>query len=285
MKRMLIASLLALPFPPTALANTADSALLAAMALSDQPNYSWASVIDDDADSYEIVGQTSRDGFTRVTLPVASSVRRQLGPQFATTRIEAVFKGNVRCVLLTDDGWKTLDELPGSRGFNPELDQPPGANLMPRLGTARPAPVRSPAGRVIPHRTTRIRETERPYSNVQLAVSHPHEDLAVIVSSHTDWQVTGNVVTGTLNDLGAALLLVNDGQTGITPLQATGNFKLWIRDGGIVRYHLRLQGILSVDTPMGRRRVEVNQTSNTVVSNIGSTTVEVPTEVKRKLGT
>lgn len=248
-------------------AGPVEEAIVAAMALSAQPSYGWTATVTDDARSYEIHGQTVAAGFTHVRMPVINSVRRRLGRSLTDTQVEVIFRGNVRCVLATDDGWKTVEELPREADTDPV---PPG--IMPhRSIAARPLPPRS--------RLTR----PQPYSNLQLAISHPHEELAVIVTSHETWEVADGVATGTLNDLGAQLLLVRDGQEAITPLRARGTFKLWLHAGRVTRYQVKLEGVLRVETSHGRRDLRVRQETDTTLKNIGTTRFEVPDEARLKL--
>ena len=258
----------------------AESAIVAAMRLSEKPNYSWVTVVSDDARTYDIDGKTVRGGFTRVKMPVINSVRRRLGRSVTDTRIDMIFHGNVACVIETDEGWMRPEELPPPPEMEEELLLSPATGHSPlgagsiatttviRRGKKRPDP--------------REKE-ERNYSNLQLAISPPHEELGVIVGSHQEFKVEGDVVTGTLTDLGAQLLLVRDGQKEITPLRATGTFKLWLRDGLVSKYQVRLEGVLAIDTPHGRRQVAVHQTSDTIVKDVGTTAFEVPIQARTKL--
>ena len=128
-------------------------------------------------------------------------------------------------------------------------------------------------------------EPGRAYSNLQLGVSHPHEELGVIVGSHDELKVEGDIVTGSLTDLGAQLLLVRDGQKYIEPVSAAGTFKLWLRDGMVLKYQISLEGTLKVHLQSGRQRVRVHQVTDTLLKDIGSTTFEVPAQAREKLGT
>ena len=265
----------------------AESAILAAMRLSDQPNYSWVATVLDDARTYDIHGKTSREGYSRVKMPVINSVRKRLGRGVTDTEIEAIFKGNQRCVLATEEGWKKVDELPWNHEEPPDFGGVRTSNHgLPGMGI--PTGVRVTTGANIGSRkggSRRGPEDEEPrYSNLQLGITHPHEDLGVIVSSHQEWIVDADGVSGTLTDLGAQLLLVRDGQKEIEPRRAAGTFKLWIRDGIVVKYTVKLEGVLSVQTKAGRRDVEVHQTVNTTVKDIGTTRFDVPDEARRKLG-
>jgi hypothetical protein len=259
-----------------------ENAIVAAMRLSDQPNYSWVATVTDDARTYYVDGKTVRGGFTFVKMPVINSVRRRLGRSVTDTQIEMIFRGNVDCVLATDDGWKKPDKLPPP---DEELDEgaPEGTigSAIPGLGSMNGGMIK---GRAIRQRRPRRTEPEeRHYSNLQLAISHPHEELGVIVSSHKEFKIEEDNVTGTLTDLGAQLLLVHDGQKEITPLVAVGSFKLWLRDGIVTKYQVRLEGVLEVETPKGRRKIEVHQTSETLLKDVGTTKFDVPEQARKEL--
>ena len=285
MKRLFSVCVAAILGAPAAFAGPTETAILATMRLADQPNYSWVATISDDARTYDVAGKTSKGGFTRVKMPVINSVRRRLGRSVTDTQIELIFRGNVACVIETDDGWKKPDELPP-----PEESEADAALMSPPTGHA-PILGRHPSsGGVttgssirLPRRNDNRDDDPRGYSNLQLAISHPHEELAVMVGSHEEFKVEGDTVSGTLSDLGAQLLLVRDGQKQITPLRATGTFKLWLRDGMVAKYQVNLHGILAVETANGRRQIEVRQSTDTVLKDIGTTTFEVPPMARAKL--
>jgi len=76
---------------------------------------------------------------------------------------------------------------------------------------------------------------------------------------------------------------VRDGQQEITPVRAAGTFKLWLRDGMVSKYQVRLHGVLTVDTPNGRRHIEVRQSADTVLKDVGTTKFDVPPQARAKL--
>jgi hypothetical protein len=252
------------------------------MRLSDQPNYSWVATVVDDARTYDIFGKTVRGGFTQVRMPVINSVRRKLGRSVTDTQIHLIFRGNVHCVIETDDGWRTPTELPMLQWNAPE-SQPSRAS--PAIGLLLGNSRGSLLGAAIPGGASRNVPTERTYSNLQLALSHPHEELGVIVGSHEALQVEGDLVTGSLTALGAQLLLVRDGQKYIEPVGASGTFKLWLRGGMVTKYQVTLEGTLNVHLSSGRRKIEVHQTTDTILKDVGTTTFEVPDQARVKLGT
>lgn len=261
---------------PALSAGPTDVAIVAAMKIPDAPSYSWHTTVADDARTYDITGQTDRTGFALVTMPMISSVRRRVtrGTSSSANQVEAVFKGADRCVIQTDDGWKTPAEL----AAQPRVDQrpagPPGGGYP---GSGFPG---------VPRRRSRPDPgaTPPPYSNLQLNLGLPHEEIGLIVGSHTAITADGDVVTGSLSETGAKLLLVHPGQNELTPLTAAGTFRLWVRDGALVKYELKLTGTLAVETPNTRREVTVHQTSTTELKAVGTTTFVVPAEARQKLG-
>jgi hypothetical protein len=277
MKRLPFACLLAGLSSVEAVAGPADSAIVAAMRLAEQPNYSWTSTVADDARTYDIEGKTARGGFTLVRMPVINAVRRQLGRGATDAEVDFVFLGNVACVLASDHGWLRPDELPAA----PE-DRRESGGRAGRRGS-RGGPGSGPSGGRRGPGAGAEDGNARGYSNLQLAISHPHEELGVMVSSHTDLTVDGDVVSGTLTDLGAQLLLVHDGQKELTPVRATGTFTWWIRDGAILKYQVSLHGVLEIETSRGRQQIEVRQKSDTRLKAVGTTTFEVPEPARLKL--
>lgn len=270
-------ALLALVLPclgPALSAGPTDTAIVAAMKLPDAKNYSWITNVEDDARTYDISGQTDRSDFSLVTMPMVSAVRRRVGRGSANSdnQVEAVFKGAERCVVQTPDGWKTPAELAEQARANPRGG--PGGSYP---GGAFPGggPPRGRRG---------SGQTPPPYSNLQINLSRPHEEIGVIVGSYTEIRAEGDLIAGTLSETGAKLLLVHPGQNELTPLKAGGTFRLWIRDGALVKYELRLDGTLAVETPGGRREVEVHQKSTTELKAVGTTKFDVPEEARKKLG-
>jgi hypothetical protein len=252
-----------------------DAAIVAAVRLSDAPNYSWHSTVADDARTYDIDGRYVRGAYTHVRMPMVNSIRRKLGRDATDPHVEAIFRGNVRCVIRTDAGWRRPDELEDFEATQSDYERL--ANESLRAARTRRAKAGAKSG-ALP------RDDEpKVYSNLQFAISPPHEELAVIVSSHATLEADTETASGTLSNLGAQLLLVRDGQHEITPIAASGSFKLWFRDGLVTRYQLKLEGTLSVQTPKGRTHVRVTQTSSTQIRDVGSTRFDVPAEAVARL--
>lgn len=272
--RPLLALLLAC-LGPALFAGPTDTAIVAAMKLPDAKNYSWVTTVEDDARTYDIRGQTDQSDFSLVTMPMVAAVRRRVGRGSANSdnQVEAVFKGAERCVVQTPDGWKTPAEL--AEQARAAARGGPGGGGYPGGGFPGGGPPRGRRG---------SGQSPPPYSNLQINLSRPHEEIGIIVGSYTDIRAEGDVITGTLSETGAKLLLVHPGQNELTPLKAGGSFSLWIRDGALAKYELRLAGTLAVETPGTRREVTVHQKSTTELKAVGTTKFDVPEDAREKLG-
>lgn len=261
-----------------------ETAVVAAVKLAEAPNYGWVSDISDDARSYTIDGKTNLADpadYSLVNMPLVSALRRNMagspaaGGGRSDNHVNAIFSGDEKLVIEVGDTWKTPEELqsapsPGADRARGRVGSGPGASRGRRgrpSGTSgggdRPAPV---------------------FSNLQLTLSRPHEELSIIVAGYTDLKVEGAIVSGTLTETGAKLLLVHPGQKEITPLQGSGTFRLWIKDGALVKYEVRLEGTLAVVAGGNRREIQVHQTAVTQLRDVGTTKFDVPAEAKKKLG-
>lgn len=266
-------------------AGPTETAIIAAMRLSEQANYSWTATVADDARTYDIDGRTVRGGFTRVKMPVVNSVRRRLGRGVTDTQIEMIFRGNVACVIETESGWARPDDLSASTPDDFEFGHLPGSTGHAPIFGAKGGSGGGLRVPVVGSSSSKRKRPEGPvaYSNLQLALSHPHEELAVIVSGHTQLKVEGDTVTGTLTEIAAQLLLVHDGQNEISPIRANGTFALWINGGIVTKYQVQIQGMLSVESRNGRREISVQQTTVTQIKSVGTTAFDVPEEARIKL--
>ena len=254
---------------------------MAAMKLPDAPNYRWQTEVVDDARSYEIVGETDRaTDYSLVTMPVAGPGRGRgsRGGAPVANNTTMLFKGSERSVVQSDDGWRRPEDLSasgrgrdgrGSYGGSPGgFGGPGGSGSRSRGRYPGSDGTREPPAR----------------SNLQNTLSRPHEEIAIIIAANTELKVDGYIVSGALTETAAALLLVHDGQKDITPRSASGTFRFWVRDGALVKYEVKLEGKLTVETLAGRRDVVVHQTSTTTLSKVGTTKVEVPEAAKKLLG-
>jgi hypothetical protein len=225
MKTLLAVTTVLLAASP-AWGHSLETAIIAAMKLSEVPNYSWNCAVTDDAQSYQIEGKTELGGYTWQRQPMPKKIARRLG-RSAGRELEAIFSRRLRYVIQTESGWKALDELPKQHEDWTE-DQWIHVSTTPVVRTPdMPAdasidPFGLPPAVYIPVLPKEESDNGKAYSNAQFALALPHEELGVIVSSHVDFQVEGNTASGTLTDIGAQLLLVHDGHEYIKPVAGGG---------------------------------------------------------------
>lgn len=230
-----------------------EDALVAALELAEQPNYSWTVTVADDVQAYAIDGKNRRQGWSLVRLPMIDWVARRMGRE-AGINLEAIFRGNADGVIRTRRGREKVRDLPAYEVVtDAELPFPdlPGtrigagtSSLHGLLGDPFGSDPASPWSPSAPAHSTAPTDSRTGYSNAQFGVSPPHQELAIIVGSYVDLHAEGDEVTGTLDDAGARLLLVRDSQKDITPELARGYFRLPLQDSAITSYLLVLQGVL-----------------------------------------
>jgi hypothetical protein len=244
-----------------------DAAIVAAMKPSEQPNYSWTSSVVRDGRSYTVEGQTLVGSYTQVivpanlALPPGAGMRGRMARGSSDSDTLAIFKGDEKYVLDTPDGWMTPEEFAKWSAFS-------GTPANPYMGRRR-------GGRGGFGLTTDLPLT--------FAISMPHEDVGIIISSYASIAIDGGIVVGRLTDTGAKLLLLPPGQANVTPEQASGAFRLWITDGMLTKYEIQVTGVVSVISGKDRREVKTTQTVSTELKNIGTTKLDVPAEAKKKL--
>lgn len=283
MKTLLVAAMLLLATVGVSAAPV-DRAIVAAMQLSAAPNYSWTCSVTDDARTYDIEGKTA-NGITWQRQPMPQTVAKRVGRDGGYF-LESMFTEPLRYVILTSSGWQRLEELPEHRS-DWEEDTEWLHVSMPVLRTPdmpadewRTDPFGLPPAVYVPIvRAQGEDPDDRVYSNYQFALSLPHQELSVIVSSHVDMHVEGDIASGTLSDLGAQLLLVHEGHEYIRPVIATGRFKLWLREDCVQQYTVELAGVVVVS----RKAVYVRQKSTTRFANVGTTRFDVPADAWRRL--
>jgi hypothetical protein len=204
----------------------------------------------------------------------------------------AIYTGDEKLVIQTPDGWRKPDQLAansddGNNGYGSRGGWGGGGGFGGRRGR-RMGGMGGPMGGGFPS-SEQSDNNGRPapaYSNLQLSLSRPHEELGIIVAGYTDIKTDADsdTVSGTLSETAAKLLLVHAGQKEITPLTAKGTFRFWLKDGALVKYEIKLEGTLAVVTNGDRHEIAVHQTATTEIKNVGVTKFDVPDEAKKKLG-
>jgi len=156
--------------------------------------------------------------------------------------IQAVKKGEKGAVK-TEDGWQSLEELSSDQGG----------------GQGR--------GRFM---AMRFRNFKAPAIQVQ--------DLA---ANAKDLKPEGDAFVSDLTEEGAKSQLRFGGRGGNGPeiSGAKGSVKVWLKNGLIAKYELKVKGTVSFN---GNDR-DIDRTTTVEIKEVGSTKVEVPDEAKKKL--
>ncbi len=163
--------------------------------------------------------------------------------QAGDNTIEVVKKGEKGAVK-TQDGWQSMAELAADQG---------GGGGRGRFMAMRFRNFKAPAAQV--------------------------ED---IVAKAKELKKEGDAFAGDLTEEGAKAQLMFGGRGGGNGPEISGakaSLKVWVKDGLLAKYELKVKGTVSFN---GNDR-NINRTTTVEIKDIGSTKVEVPNEAKKKL--
>ena len=208
----------------------------AAKKLADQKNYSWKTTVDAGANARfrpgPTEGKTEKDGFTMVSVT------------FGDNTTEAIIKGE-KCVVSTEDGWQTAEEMSGDGGGQPN----PGRFLA------------------------------RMFQNYKTPAVQAEE----IAAKTKDLKETDGAWKGDLTEEGAKQLLSFGGRRGggggPEISNAKGWAKFWIKDGVLTKYEFNVQGEMSFNN----NDIKMDRTTTTEIKEMGTTKLTVPDAAKKKL--
>jgi len=166
--------------------------------------------------------------------------------QVGDNTVQAAMKGG-KAAIKTEDGWKTTEEMANSD------QQGPGRFIGPMIA----------------------------------AIKAPGAQVEEYCGKLKDVKKDGDVYTSQLTGEEAAALAPRRGRGGrggrggnAAPMQnAKLELKLWVKDGVLTKYAAHITGTAN----RGGQDVDVDITSTTEISDVGSTKVEVPDEAKKKL--
>jgi hypothetical protein len=166
----------------------------------------------------------------------------QLAMTFNDNTTEAVVKGE-KGALKTQDGWRSFAELSDQGG-----GQNRGAFMVRRLQNYK-----APAAEI--------------------------EDLVTKVK---ELKKTDDAVGGDLTDEGVKQYLLMRGRAGGQGPEVKdgkGSVKIWIKNGELSKYELKVQGKMTFND----QEMDINRTTTTEIKDVGTTKVEIPEEAKSKL--
>ena len=108
------------------------------------------------------------------------------------------------------------------------------------------------------------------------------EDLAGKVK---ELKKEGDVLSGDLNEAALKEMLTmgggrrRDGSEAPTPTDAKGSVKFWIKDGVLAKYETTVSGKITFND----NEMKLDRTATTEIKDVGTSTVEVSEETKKKL--
>jgi hypothetical protein len=281
--RLSVPCVLALAVTSALCADPADDALAVAMKLSAASSYSWATHIERGGHASDIKGQTGGGGYSLLTFTGFSAPS---SPGGAGTN--AVFLGDDKYVIETGQGWVTPSTAPsladesGSSSRNTTRGGSSGGGGMRNRGGGGARGVAGGGGargRSGNNGNQDGASTANP--RLPAGINLPHEELSIIVTNSTDLHLEGGVLSGKLLPSGADLLLVPPGVAQRAPAGAAGTFRLWIENGAVTKYELKL----SADAAPGGGRTSggFSETITVELSKVDATTFAVPAAARSKL--
>ena len=292
MKRRVLLPLLALLGSAAFVrADQTDDAIVAAMKLSAVVNYSWTTTINQNSRTTGISGKTASEGYSLLTFTgfsgsgAASSAKPGGG-------VNTVFLGDGKYVVESGGNWVVPTD---SSSSSAPTDTSKGSSSG-NSGTsgARGKRGRSGTGGIGGTGASGQRRggansgdqdsaPTTPGPKLPSGVNLPHEELAIIASNYSEMHFADGVVSGTLTEWGADQLLVPPGWMQSPPDKAAGTFRLWIKDGAVTKYELKL----TADTGPGGVTIKggLAETVTVELTDVGTTTVTVPPAARLKLST
>jgi hypothetical protein len=215
--------------------------------LADSPNYSWKTTVEGGFGAGETTGKTQKDGLTTL------SVTRQDNP------FEIVIQGD-KAAVKTDDGWKSGAELAAAAGGGGGGGGQ-GAPSPDRILAMMVQTFKTPVAQALEYKDKlqNVQKTDEGYT------AELTEDAAK--AALTFRRRNPNAAAGGAG--GAAPTVTNPKVT----------IKFWIKDGVLTKMENHATGTVSFN---GNDR-DVDRTTTTEFSNVGTTEVKVPEEAKAKL--
>ena len=110
----------------------------------------------------------------------------------------------------------------------------------------------------------------------------PAAQAADLLSKVKDVSMAGGVYSGDLTEDGAKSLMAFGGRgggAGPDIAGAKGSVKFWLKDGVLTKYEFNVQGTMS----FGGNDMPMNRTTIIEIKDVGTTTVTVPDEAKKKV--
>jgi hypothetical protein len=214
--------------------------------VSDAASYSWSSTTEGGFGAGTTTGKTQKDGFTAVTIPMRDD------------SYDIVVKGD-KAAVKTADGWKMASDIlaapqddngggGGGGGFNPD-----------RMMAMRAQTFKTP--------TAQVQAWLDQLQNIQKGDDAYSADLSADAAKQ---QLSFRPRPAQGGD--------NNNNNGPEVKDAKASVKFWITDGSVTKMELHVTGTITFND----NDRDIDRTTTTEFKDVGSTTVDVPDEVKSK---
>lgn len=245
MLRMIFCSVVALTAVCAVAADSGQTEIqAAAKKLADAPNYSWSTTTHFGNNDRTTEGKTEKNGYTMLTLP---------GPNNSTR--EVVIFGNAFAIN-GDNGWQSEKDLTQDDGSGQPNRSRFLANMIKRL--------KNPAAQLT-DLSGKVKELKKNGDTYEGELTEEAAKEALTFRGGRRGNANGNAAAQ---------------NNGPQVSNAKGDVKVMLKDGMISKFQLHVSG--TVTGRNGNER-EVDRTSETTISNVGTTKVDVPAEAKKKL--
>jgi hypothetical protein len=112
----------------------------------------------------------------------------------------------------------------------------------------------------------------------------PAQQAEELVGKVKELKKDGDVLSGELTDEAVKGMLTmggrrRDGREAPAPTDAKGSVKFWLKDGALAKMETHVSGKLSFNG----NEMTIDRTTTTEIKDVGSTTLDVPEDVKKKL--
>ena len=109
-------------------------------------------------------------------------------------------------------------------------------------------------------------------------------ESAALAGKAKDLKEADGAISGDLKEEAVKELLLfgsrrREGQEPPKTTEAKGSITFWIKDGGLTKYEIKIQGKVTA----GERELDINRTTTVEIKEVGTTKIIVPDEAKQKL--
>jgi hypothetical protein len=123
---------------------------------------------------------------------------------------------------------------------------------------------------------------ETQVSKLRQTLRKPGEEITKLWEDVGTWKKDGDTqYSGDLQPSAAKALFALLGRRAAAAPSAEGLLKVWVKDGQLARYEVRVKGKITAGEE--KKEVEISRTITVEIRNVGSTKIELPEQALKKL--